>query len=437
MHYISFLLSLLACSSIALSKPLLHSPASYTGNIKAKTTYGGGGKRTVGYYGNWDIYARSFFVTDIPASQLTHIVYSFMNVNSSTGEVFLSDEWADLQYAYPGDDTSASGTNLYGSLKQLYLLKKKNRTLKTLFSVGGWTYSPNFVAPLASPTLRSNLAKSAVKLMYNLGFDGINIDYEYVTDSTQAAQVVSLLKLLRQEMDAYAKNTSSSPFLLSFASPAGPLKYTLLDFKGMDQYLDFWDFMGFDYAGSWDTIAGHQANLFGATANQLGVNTTSGIEYYATKGCISPSKINLGSPLYGRSFNNTKGPGTNFSGIGTEGSFGEAGVWDYKALPVPGYNAKVVELPEIGASYSFDKAKGYMISYDTPKIATQKAGWVKAVGLGGSMWWEISMDKSGSDSLVDATVAAYGGTAGLDKSENHLTYPLSGYQNLKNGFPGE
>lgn len=48
-----------------------------------------------------------------------------------------------------------------------------------MFSIGGYTYSPNFVAPLASPSKRATFARSAVKLMYTLGFDGIDIDYEY------------------------------------------------------------------------------------------------------------------------------------------------------------------------------------------------------------------------------------------------------------------
>lgn len=34
-----------------------------------------------------DIYGANYFITDVPAESLTHLVYAFANVNTTTGSV--------------------------------------------------------------------------------------------------------------------------------------------------------------------------------------------------------------------------------------------------------------------------------------------------------------------------------------------------------------
>lgn len=158
--------------------------------------------------------------------------------------------------------------------------------------------------------------------------------------------------------------------------------------------------MAYDYAGSWDTKAGHQSNLYPSSdPSSTPFSTAKAIEYYKDQG-ISPSKIVLGMPLYGRAFASTDGLGQPFSGTG-EGSW-EQGVWDFKALPQQG--AKEMVDKKIGASWSFDAEKRLMVSYDTKELAQQKAEYIKKENLGGAMWWESSGDRKGEESLI-ATVS--------------------------------
>ncbi|KAF2967802.1 hypothetical protein GQX73_g5736 [Xylaria multiplex] len=394
---------------------------------------GPGQYRSVAYFVNWAIYGRKHLPQDLPAEKLTHVLYAFANVRPESGEVYLTDPWADTDIHWEGDSWNDVGTNLYGCLKQLNLLKRRNRGLKILLSVGGWTYSANFKQPASTPAGREAFASSCVELVKNLGFDGIDIDWEYPQSAEEAADYVALLQAVRGALDAYAAASAGGHhFELTVACPAGAQNYDKLDIAGMDAHLGFWNLMAYDYAGSWDSAAGHQANLRRSDANPASTpfDTEAAVEAYVGRG-VAPHKVVLGMPLYGRAFQNTDGPGAPYSGVG-EGTW-ENGVHDYKKLPLDG--AEEREDPDAGATYCYHPATRTMVTYDTVPMARRKAEFIAERALGGAMWWESSADKEGDDSLIANVVDVLGGPDGLDKTENCIEYPESKYENLRAGFP--
>ena len=398
----------------------------------------------------------------------------------------LSDSWADTDIHYPGDSWNDSGKNLYGNFKAIYKLKQQHRHLKVILSIGGWTYSPNFHPVVVNPALRSKFVASSIRLLEDLGLDGLDIDYEYPQNDEQARGYVALLRELRAGLDSHASRKGANyRFLLTvslfalrtedrrasltsydappqIAAPCGPDNYQKLHVREMDQSLDFWNMMAYDFgksgfpaaaqpvlaakltllcpslaAGSWDKVAGHQANVFGGQ-----ISASQAINWYAGQG-VPRDKIVVGIPLYGRSFMNTEGPGAPFNGLGP-GSW-EQGVYDYRALPLPG--SYVFQDDKLIASWTYDYNKKEMISFDSEQVGHWKGEWIRREGLRGSMFWELSGDKGaprdgmesgpGKDpqpgrSLVAVVKDAMGE---LDRSPNWLRYEGSQYDNMRAGMP--
>ncbi|KZW04002.1 hypothetical protein EXIGLDRAFT_743634 [Exidia glandulosa HHB12029] len=381
------------------------------------------GKVQVGYFTNWGIYGRNFQPDDMDTSVLTHVLYAFADTDPSSGAIKSSDTNADFDKHYADDSWNDTGNNVYGCIKRLFKLKLKQRNLKTLISVGGWTYSQaGHFGFVTNASARAKFISDAISWIENYGFDGIDIDFEYPS-AAQKAGFTALITDLRTALDklAASKGESSNPYLLSIAVSAGPDNYANLDVKPLNAALSLWNLMAYDYAGSWSTVSADQSNVYGGVT---GFSTDSALSYFIGQGATA-SKIAFGIPIYGRAFEQTNGIYQPFNGIGP-GTW-EAGVYDYKALPLAG--ASVVENSTTLASYSYDASKKELVSYDTPGIVTKKVAYLNSKGLAGTMYWELSADKTGSASLLHTAASSLGA---LDSSQNHINYPNSVYDNIRN-----
>ncbi|KAH8110970.1 glycoside hydrolase family 18 and carbohydrate-binding module family 5 protein [Phellopilus nigrolimitatus] len=378
------------------------------------------------YFTNWGIYGANFQPTNISTKPLTHILYAFADIQSD-GTIVLTDTYADEQKHFPGDSWDEPGNNLFGCLKQLYLLKLAHRNLKVLLSIGGWTYSQeNHFAFVTDATARSMFVSSAVQFIKDYGFDGIDLDFEYPANATQGKGFADLLTSLRTAFDQLAtQNGDTVPYQLTAAVPAGSVNYANLNVAQMDAALSYWNLMAYDYAGSWLNFTDNQANLY--DGQRTNVSTDKAVTWYLENGATA-GKINMGIPLYGRAFEDTKGIGQPYNGIGP-GTI-EAGIYSYADLPLSG--ASVFENLTDVSSYSYDASKEELVSYDTPHIATIKAQYVVSKGMAGQMFWDLSTDKTGTNASLVATTANVFGT--LDQTTNHINYPDSKWDNIRDNM---
>ncbi len=152
------------------------------------------------YFVEWGIYGRGYDVTQIPADNLTHILYGFIPIcganeslkeiengnswralekacaGSADYEVVIHDPWAAIQKALPGIDAKDP---IRGTYAQLMALKQRNPDLKVLPSVGGWTLSDPFYG-FTEKANRDVFVGSMKKFLKTWKFyDGVDIDWEF------------------------------------------------------------------------------------------------------------------------------------------------------------------------------------------------------------------------------------------------------------------
>jgi chitinase len=355
--------------------------------------------RIVAYYASWSIYDRQFFVTDIPADQLTHLNYAFFNI-SDKGECVSGDPWADTQFPYPGDQ---EGEPLLGNFKQLQLLKQAHPHLKTLMSVGGWSWSDKFSDVALTAESRARFARSCIALMQQYGFDGIDIDWEYPTgggldpDAARPEDTQNFTRLLaelRAQLDALG---GSPHYLLTIAAPANEVQYANIELNKISAYLDWLNVMTYDFSGAWSAVTGFNAPLHRDNIASISIAAENGegtILGYIKAG-VPPEKLVLGVPFYGRGWtgvaDTNHGLYQPYTSI-LKGTYGD-GTIDYHDLAdsfigkTPRYWNDAAQVP-----WLYDAATGTMISYDDAESLAKKAEFVKQHGLGGVMAWELSAD---------------------------------------------
>lgn len=395
-------------ASASASATATPAPTSVTPYTPKSGTYSGA-KKIVGYYPAWATYARNYQVSQIAGQKLTHINYAFANI--ANGKCVLGDSYADTDKAFAGDTWDQGA--LRGNFNQLAKLKAANPGLKTMISIGGWTWSQNFPSAAASDQSRKEFVSSCVSFMKQYKFDGIDIDWEYPVGgglyggtASDSQNYTALLREFRTALDSQGSTDGGRHYDLSIAAPAGPSIIPNIEVSKIASSLDWMNLMSYDYHGGWDPITGHNAPMtVGAKDTAQGFSITDTVNSYLTGG-FPAAKLVLGVPFYGRGWENVNSEDAGLYQSGTNASVGtwEKGVFDYTDIRA-NYLPTMTRYWDAQAQvpYLYDAVRKLWISYDDPQSMKVKADFIKAKGLGGAMAWELSGDRD--QELLDTLVA--------------------------------
>jgi len=289
--------------------------------------------------------------------------------------------------------------NIYNNQLSIYSLSNLNDVLKLrekgvriVISIDGVSSATRdaFAVSASTQANREALAASIASVVETYQLDGIDLDWEFPSGTTEKNNFTLLVKEIRAALDQ-----STRDLILSAAVISGSYS-THYDLPELNKYLDYLHIMTYGMSGT--TVAKHQSALY-RTANSPYAIATS-VEMYATGG-MDRSKIVFGIPfyvVYGSVANNPANPlGLPMTNGGTTSYTNFR-----KNFVANGYVEYFDEAAMVYYSYSGTK----FASYDNPTSIGYKCQWVKDNDIAGVMFWDYGHDSAGG-TLLNAIYQAF------------------------------
>ncbi|XP_078575405.1 putative chitinase 10 [Branchiostoma floridae x Branchiostoma japonicum] len=283
-------------------------------------------------------------------------------------------------------------------------IKNDHPRLKTILSVGGWTFgSKPFSDMAATQANRAEFVSSTVGFLRQWDFDGLDLDWEFPAHRKGSrrgdkAAFSSLVRELKQAFVAEGEDTGREPLLLTATVAGGKAIRKAYDIPEISKHLDFMNVMTYDFHGFWDRVTGLSSPLFAARAERGPAakrNMAASIQQWLDGGAPA-GKLTVGLGLYGRSYT-LKNPGIHglrapSAGAGQPGQYSDdEGLLSYY---------EICRMLSRGATRVFDEEQkgtyAYLgnqwVGYDDEESLTHKVNWMKEKSLGGWMVWSMDED---------------------------------------------
>ena len=194
-----------------------------------------------------------------------------------------------------------------------------------------------------------------------------------------------LLKSVRSHLDRLG-STTNRHYPLTAALPCGPDKIADIQLDQIGAYLDEFNLMSYDMHGAWDALTGTNAPLFdqGWIDKEPRWSAHGCVDTYVEAG-IPLSRLNLGLPFYGRSFQSATGMKQFHDGADDINYHLDEGSPQYFNIVSKLKEMTTYRHEKTRTQYAvFDKAKGGgLVSYDDPRAICDKVEYANERGMNG------------------------------------------------------
>ena len=370
----------------------------------------------VSYFPAWAVYpdGRNFQPEDVAVTKLTHVNYAFADLCwkgiNSKGEP-CQDAAIPLQsdYVFDGEMIIGDKEKDIQNFTRFNAKKSENPDFKMMISVGGWSWSDYFSLMANSEVTRRAFANSAVDFLRAYDLDGLDIDWEYPVEGGEdnnsrgpedTENFTLLMKTAREALDA-AGAEDGKYYLLTIASAQGDNFVVNADLQNSVTYLDFINIMTYDYSGTWEQLANHNAPLYydrNLPKSSAPRNNVLGALLGHLNGGVPEYKLLAGAPYYGKGWSDCPSPGEYAvcTGAPPKGSW-EAGIYDFTDIEnnyvnKNGYIQTWNEAAKV--SYVYNPETKLFITYNDETTMKYTASMVRSLDIAGSMNWDVTSDRS-------------------------------------------
>lgn len=313
---------------------------------------------------------------------------------------------------------------------------------KVTVSVGGWSGSTQFSTMAASASNRAAWIKWNVDFINTWGTDGVDIDWEYPTNTGAGCNVVSnndvsnlntLVKELRAALDSNFPNNYKEITMAVHITPFGGAT-PVTDVSGFVPYVDRFHVMAFDVNGAWNSTSGPNAPFHNQPGYGYPAGFVEGINSWKAAG-VPYNKLAGGIAFYGRAqtLTVTSDPTTQYNsavspnpplGDSLDGPWQDAycssdttvasGVWRWSYMRSQG----LLTTPTTAASpwvrhfdnytqtpWLYNPTNKQFISYDDPVSLGVKTNYAISQDLAGLFVWSVDEDNGELLSAIAPMIA--------------------------------